>query len=83
MDRSWKRVERPLRVGNELQAHVEENNYLMDLFISKGRVERDLQMDWWSICNGPSAVLICWGEQRALCESDVDLPMIDAGLYSQ
>lgn len=54
-------MECPLRVGNELQPDVEEINYLRDLFISKGTVERDLQMDWWSICNGPSIVLICWG----------------------
>ena len=39
---SWKRVECPLRVGNEILPQVEEFKYLGVLFTSEGRMEREI-----------------------------------------
>jgi len=42
---SWKRVECPLQVGNEILSQVEEFKYLGVLFTSEGRMEREI--DGW------------------------------------
>ena len=42
---SWKRVECPLRVRNEILPQVEEFKYLGVLFTSEGRMEREI--DRW------------------------------------
>ncbi|XP_051775984.1 uncharacterized protein LOC127526050 [Erpetoichthys calabaricus] len=39
---SWKRVECPLRVGSEILPQVEEFKYLGVLFMSEGRMEREI-----------------------------------------
>ena len=39
---SWKMVECPLRVGNEILPRVEEFQYLGVLFTSEGRMEREI-----------------------------------------
>ena len=49
---SRKRVECPLRVGNEILPQVEEFKYLGVLFTSEGRMEREI--DRCGLCTGPS-----------------------------
>lgn len=64
---TWKRVEYPLKVWDELLVQVE---VLQAKFTCEGRV--DWQRDWCSISND-AKVVICYGEERGESNLPVDL----------
>ncbi len=72
---SWKKVACPLQVGGEFLPQVEEFKYLGVLFMSEGRMEREIDRRSGA-ASAVMRLMVCRGEEGAELQGKaLDLPV--------